>query len=95
MDNSIPTNPSMDLPKGYMGTVPTVDLIQKVVTRIFLGLHICVGVKRPILDLYQYVCGWPPHPAVILKPIEHFEITSSCRILGQYRVSNKPAKGQP
>jgi hypothetical protein len=24
----------------------------------------------------MYVCGWPPHPALILSPIEHFEITS-------------------
>ena len=34
MDNSIPTNPSKDLPKGYRGTVLTVDLTQKDVTRI-------------------------------------------------------------
>jgi hypothetical protein len=24
----------------------------------------------------MYVCGWPPRPALILNPIEHFEITS-------------------
>jgi hypothetical protein len=24
----------------------------------------------------MYVCGWPPRPALILSPIEHFEITS-------------------
>jgi hypothetical protein len=24
----------------------------------------------------MYVCGWPPHSALILSPIEHFEIAS-------------------
>jgi hypothetical protein len=25
----------------------------------------------------MYACGWTPHPALILSPIEHFEIASS------------------
>jgi hypothetical protein len=32
----------------------------------------------------MYVCGWPFRPALILSPIEHFEIASLLKHFGDF-----------
>ena len=39
--------------------------------------NLCVGSRRPILEIAYYYCGCTPRPALILNLIEGFEMASN------------------
>ena len=66
---------------GLINSEPwTVNLLQAI-SKPPLRPNLGVGMRRPILKIADYYCGCPPRSALILDPIEGFEMACSLDIL--------------